>query len=158
VATVDIEIEDGRITARASGRLDVWSAADFVVLHGSRIVSIGESGDPSAPVRPNEGIVRRAAFDPRRFDPNLAVSILRFAIARSGALGFARPDLRIRWRGWQELDVGARRALITGIGSQRIEINGVPVVRPRIDLPVLRALFGELARPDPAGPWTSRRR
>ena len=160
MSVVEIEIADGTITAQDPARAITWTSADEVLLRGNRIIAIGSEADPGGAVNPNELTVRRPAFAPAGFFPDLASAVLFFAIAKAsaGALSFRRPAIMIRWQGWDRLGIDDRRALIQRLPSNRIDVNGRPVVRPVLDVPVLGSQFGDRVRLTADGPWERRPR
>ena len=160
MSIIEIEIANGVITARDPARAIAWTSADEVVLRGNSIIAIGSTDDPGGAVTPNELTVRRRAFDPNGFSPDLASAVLFFAIAKAsaGALRFRRSALMIRWPGWDSLGIEDRRALIRSIPSNHIDVNGRPVVRPVLDVPILGGQFGDRVRLTADGPWERRPR
>jgi hypothetical protein len=152
LTTIRLEIRPGQIVVRLPARNFTMTIRDEIALRDGKIVAVGEHGAAAIAAVSAEHIpdhVVKAAFDASDFDPHLASAITRYAIAgvmtRSG-IGWRHritlPDLEISWPAWASISLEKRRTYLTAYRDFRVDVNGQPTIRPRVDLPVLRSLLG----------------
>ena len=154
---VEIEVGNGSLVVRVPTRAWSHTWRDTIsIREGTTIVGIG---DPAPDTEPSSGgggaggeVVTRHAFAADDFDPAVAEAMTRYIVGRArqdARLGwwngwFQPSTLRLRHPDWLDIPGPDRQAYLTSLSrwSPRVEVNGVVVVRPLVDVPILRDLIG----------------
>jgi hypothetical protein len=127
-----------------------------LTLRDRRIVGIGGAGVTAADASSQPDLVTTPAFDAAAFDPDVAIAMTRWAFTQAlnrPGIGwrhrFALPNLDIEWPAWGSIPLDRRRTYLTAYRRFRVDVNGRPAIRPRVDVPLLRGAFGTKVDPGP---------
>jgi hypothetical protein len=153
---VRVEIEVGRqaLVVRVPARR--WTGAwrdSLTVRAGTQIVAVGEPDD--APIA--DGDARRVILNAPNFDPELANALIRSLVyigLRDAGLGWrawlTTVDLRIWFPRWRYIAPVDQLRVLEDPPASSVTVNGAPVVRPWLPVPVIDRLLGtRWVAPDP---------
>jgi hypothetical protein len=154
VTTVHLEISRESIVVRLPADSFSMTIPNTISLRGKLIVAIGDI-EPVAAV-PSIELVTSPGFDSGSFDPVLAGAMTRWLLMESLKRAhiswrrqFALPAIEIGWAAWASIPLDRRRTFLTAHRSFRVDVNGRPAVRPRVDVLLLRGAFGTRIDPGP---------
>ena len=148
---VELQISAGSITVRVRGRRNSRHWPDQVTTVDDTIVDIGDQATVDERVRWPDRARTRAAFATEAFEPEVAAAVIRYRTFR--AINDAYPAWRslfrvrgvsLTWPEWHKIPATERRLVVERLAawSPAVAINGSPLVRPRIDLPILELVLG----------------
>jgi hypothetical protein len=146
MTTFELDLGGESMILRIPERGYVRSVPDRIRISEKRLIlAIGEM--PAA--RPAAGEFEGPVFAGGRFDARIAAGVIRWLIDASGrsaglgSLTWLLPlEIRIRFPGWAGLGAADRRIILDELRRDRVDVNGVAAIRPRVDLPILRLLLG----------------
>jgi hypothetical protein len=159
VPIVQLEISPGSITVRVLGRGLSRRWPDQVTTVDDTIVDIGDQATATERVQWRDRARTCAAFETEAFEPEVAAAAARYHTLRaiSDAYPAWRSLFRVRgvsvdWPAWPEIPPAERSLFVERVAesSPTVVVNGSPLVRPRIDLPILELVFGRSIRRDVA--------
>jgi hypothetical protein len=154
VTSARLEISRASIVVRLPARSFSMTIPNTITVADRRIVAVGGIGMDEAELARRPSATTTAAFDAASFDPDLAGAMLRWSVFRamreSGLRWWQQvrfPDLDIEWPAWGSVPTERRMALLAAYRRGRVTVNARRVVRPRVDVPLLRGLFGTRIQP-----------
>jgi hypothetical protein len=149
---IELDVGDGSYVVRLPACGISISIRDEVAMRGRKIHGVGQFGLERS-LWTTRGAEVKRAFDPASFDPEVSRAVLRFAVAKLLTEAgipwwrrlFRRSALEIRWRDWDQLGSQDRVRFLAFPPASRIAVNGKMVLGPRVDVVLLRTLFGSKA-------------
>lgn len=154
MTTIRVEVSRQSVVVQVPAKAFSTTLRNELTLRDRSIVAIGGDGIGTAEAATEPDLVTQPAFDGTDFDPDVARSYLWWAQfqALKGARvswwhQFAPSEFDIDWPAWGSIPAERRRAFLEGYRRFRVTINGRPAVRPRVDVPLLRGMFGSTIEP-----------
>ena len=156
LTTIRVEISRQSVVVRVPAKAFSMTLPNELTLRDRSIVAIGGDRLGEAEGASQPDLVTKPGFDGANFDADVARAYLWWAQSQAlkGAhIGwrhqFAPPVFDIDWPAWGSIPAEQRRSFLEGHRRFRVTINGRPAVRPRVDVPLLRGLFGTRIDPEP---------
>lgn len=152
---VEIDVGNGSLVVRVPARAWSHTWRDTISIRdGKTIVGIGDQAptEPLAISGTVGQVVTRPALAAHDFNASVAGAMARHVVVRArheARLGlwsgwFLSSNLRLRHPDWQDIPRSDRLAFLVELSrrSPKVEVNGVVVVGPLVDVPIIRALIG----------------
>jgi hypothetical protein len=149
---VTIEISDDEIVAGVPGRDVRQVTRNLIAVRARKIYAIGANAENAlalVPPAPNSTMYVGRAVDAERLNVDYTNATLKYLTARVLGLAYPgwrillrMPEYQIRWTAWGSIRVEDRMAILQFLFCQRADVNGATVIRPRIDLPIIRLFVG----------------
>jgi hypothetical protein len=150
---IELEVGAGTFAMRLPARGVSRFRLDSISIRDQKlIVGVGEAPVDlqTVPLEQSAGsVVTRSALGSPTFDPVFATAMVRYGtyqVLGDAGLGrrsmFIRPNLHMRHPGWRDIPPADRRRFLEELGWPNVEVNGVVVVRRRIQIPLIGAIIG----------------
>jgi hypothetical protein len=154
LTTFQLEIWPDLVVVRIPEKNFATTIPNEITVRDRKIIGLGGTGVSGSEASADPAAVTSRAFDAAQFDVDLAAAFTRWVLYRMPGqagipwwLGFSEPRLVISWGAWGWVSVDRRRAFLALHRRLRVDVNGRPAVRPRIDLPLPRASFASIIDP-----------
>ena len=151
---VEVEVGTETLVVRVPERHWTGSWRDTMTVRaGSQIVAVGDPLDSAVA----SGDVRRVILNAPNFDPELANALIRYLVysgLRESGLGWrawvSTVELRLWFPRWRHIAPVDRVRVLEDPPARSVTVNGEPVVRPWLALPLVDRLLGtRWVAPDP---------